>query len=106
MAEHMIETRILLRYDTYSRWMNSNTILKQGEAAICAFPTGNAIEVLSDITPDHTPPAIGIKVGDGVHYFRELPWVQAIAADVYNWAKQVNKPSYSASEISGLEEYI
>ena len=106
MAEHTIETRILLRYDTYSRWMNSNTILKQGEAAICAFPTGNAIEVLSDITPDHTPPAIGIKVGDGVHYFRELPWVQAIAADVYNWAKQVNKPSYSASEISGLEEYI
>ena len=106
MAEHMIETRILLRYDTYSNWMNSNVILKQGEAAICAFPADQVIEALSNITPEHTPPAIGIKIGDGVHYFRELPWVQAIAADVHNWAKQVNKPSYSASEINDLEEYI
>ena len=28
MAEHTIETRILLRYDTYTNWMNSNVILK------------------------------------------------------------------------------
>ena len=37
--------------------------------------------------PEHTPPAIGIKIGDGEHYFHELPWVQAVAADVFNWAK-------------------
>lgn len=106
MAEHMIETRILLRYDTYSNWMNSNTILMQGEAAICSFPTERVIDSLSNITPEHTPPAIGIKIGDGVHYFRELPWVQAVAADVYSWAKMAAKPIYTASEISGLQSFI
>lgn len=106
MAEHMIETRILLRYDTYSNWMNSTTILKVGEAAIAAFPQNRIIESLSNDRPENTPPAIGIKIGDGIHYFRELPWVQGIAADVYSWAKQQTKPSYSASEISGLTSLI
>ena len=106
MAEHMIETRILLRYDTYSNWMNSTTILKQGEAAVCAFPRNRVIEDLSNSIPENTPPAIGIKIGDGIHYFRELPWIQAIAADVYNWAKQSYKPSYSAQEIEGLQAYV
>ena len=106
MAEHTIETRILLRYDTYSRWMNSNTILKQGEAAVAAFPRDRILENLSNSTPDNTPPAIGIKMGDGIHYFRELPWVQAIAADVYGWAKTATKPIYTAQEIQGLQSFI
>ena len=106
MAEHTIETRILLRYDTYSNWMNSNTILKQGEAAVAAFPRNRIIDNLSNSTPENTPPAIGIKIGDGVHYFRELPWVQAIAADVYNWAKSSYKPVYTAQEISGLQSFV
>lgn len=105
MAENRLETRILLRYGTYSQWMNSDVILMQGEAAICAFPTSNTI-VPSNNTPENTPPAIGIKIGDGEHYFHELPWVQAIAADVFNWAKQPTKPSYTASEISGLKSFI
>jgi hypothetical protein len=75
MAEHTIETRILLRYDTFSRWMNSNVILKIGEAAIASFPNNRVIDSLSNTTPENTPPAIGIKIGDGEHYFRELPWV-------------------------------
>lgn len=105
MAEHMIETRILLRYDTYSNWMNSNVILKQGEAAIANFPYQNTI-ISSNNQPDNTPPAIGIKIGDGIHYFRELPWVQAIAADVYNWAKNSTKPQYTAQEIYGLQNFV
>ena len=106
MAEHTIETRILLRYDTLSNWMNSNTILKQGEAAIAIAPYSNTIENLSNSSPGNTPPAVGIKIGDGFHYFHELPWVQGIAADVYNWAKQITKPTYVASEIQGLDTYI
>ncbi len=106
MAEHTIETRILLRYDTFSRWMNSNVILKIGEAAIASFPNNRVIDSLSNTTPENTPPAIGIKIGDGEHYFRELPWVQAIAADVYNWAKQSSKPIYTANEIQGLRDFI
>ena len=106
MAENVLETRIQLRYGTYSQWMNSSTILKQGEAAICAFPDNRVIDELSNITPSNTPPAIGIKIGDGRHRFYELPWVQAIVADVYNWAKATNKPSYTASEISGLQSLL
>lgn len=106
MAENILETRIQLRYGTYSQWMNSDIILKAGEAAICAFPSSRVIESFSNSKPDNTPPAIGIKIGDGVHYFSELPWVQAIAADVYNWAKTSTKPTYTAQEIQGLQSYI
>ena len=87
MAEHTIETRILLRYDTLDHWLNSTVILKPGEAAIAASTFDYTIEGTND-RPEHTPPAIGIKVGDGYHYFSELPWVQAVAGDVYSWAKQ------------------
>ena len=97
MAEHRLSTQILLRYDTYTRWMNSDVILQQGETAIAAFP---------DTNPNNPPKAIGIKIGDGTHYFDELPWIQAVAADVYEWAKNPTKPVYTANEISGLAEYI
>ena len=105
MADHILETKIQLRYGTYSQWMNSDVILMLGEAAICAFPYSNTI-VSSDLRPEHTPPAIGIKIGDGIHYFYELPWVQAVAADVYSWAKDSQKPQYSAQEISGLQNFV
>lgn len=106
MAENVLETRIQLRYGTYSQWMNSDVILKRGEAAICAFPRERVIDQLSNITPENTPPAIGIKIGDGVNYFPRLPWVQAVAADVYNWAKQDTKPIYTAQEIQGLQSFV
>ena len=106
MAEHILETRIQLRYGTYVQWMNSDVILKVGEAAVASFPNNRTIEGISNSTPENTPPAIGIKIGDGRHYFSELPWVQGIAADVYSWAKQLSKPEYSANEITGLDSYI
>lgn len=105
MAENVLETRILLRYGTYGEWMNSSVILRQGEAAIAAFPYQKTITG-TDSSPANTPPAIGIKIGDGVHYFHELPWVQAIAADVYSWAKDSTKPVYTAQEIYGLQSYV
>lgn len=108
MAENVLETRIQLRYGTYSQWMNSNTILKVGEAAVCAFTQDQdrVIEGLSNSLPENTPPAIGIKIGDGKRYFYQLPWVQAVAADVFRWAKAANKPTYTAQEIQGLQSYV
>lgn len=106
MAENIIETRIQLRYGTYTEWMSSSTILKVGEAAICAFPRVSIIDGLSNSHPENTPPAIGIKIGDGFHDFKDLPWVQAVAADVYEWAKSSYKPVYTAQEIQGLQAYI
>lgn len=106
MAENVLETRILLRYGTYSQWMNSDVILGVGEAAICVFPNETVIDSLSNTSQEYTPPAVGIKIGDGYHYFSRLPWVQAVAADVYNWAKSSSKPTYTAAEISGLDSYL
>lgn len=106
MAENTLGARIQLRYANYSQWMNSTVILKRGEAAIAAFPRNYVLEDLSNSEPDNTPPAIGIKIGDGINIFRDLPWVQGIASDVYNWAKQPIKPSYSAQEIYGLQAYV
>ena len=106
MAENRLDTIIQLRYGTYSQWMNSNVILRTGEAAICSFPQNRTLEDMSNSRPEHTPPAVGIKIGDGQHYFRELPWMQAIAADVYTWAKSSVKPTYTAQEIQGLQAYV
>ena len=103
MAENVLETRILLRYGTYEQWMNSEIILMQGEIAVAKITYGSTI-ASSDYRPQNTPPAIGLKVGDGVHYFYELPWVQGIAADVYSWAKASTPPS--ASQIPGLAEFV
>lgn len=105
MAEHVLETRIQLRYDTLNNWMSSTLILKKGEVAVAEATYDNTIETTNS-TPQHTPPAIGLKVGDGYHRFDELPWIQAVAGDVYNWAKQSTKPTYDASEITNLAQYI
>lgn len=103
MAEHILETRILLRYGTFIEWSNSDIILKKGEAAVVAFPRSSTLFNTGEI-PQNTPPAIGLKIGDGEHYFYELPWVQAVAADVYSWAKASTPPN--ANSIPGLNEYI
>ena len=99
MAENVLKTRIQLKYDTLANWSTSTLVLKRGEIAIAEVPTNASNSGL-------TPPAIGIKVGDGVSVFSALPWIQATAGDVYSWAKAANKPSYDASEIQNLSSYI
>lgn len=47
-----------------------------------------------------------IKIGDGVNKFSNLPWLSALAANAYSWALQPNKPTYAATEITGLNDYI
>ena len=99
MAENTILGRIQLKYDTLANWNASSLILKLGEVAIAEVPSNTDNSGL-------TPPAIGIKVGDGTHLFSALPWIQAVAGDVYGWAKAATKPTYQASEITGLSTYI
>lgn len=105
MADNTLDVRVKLRYDTFAHWMNSSLILLPGEIAIAYFPNSQSI-ANTNITPDDTPPAVGIKIGDGYSYFYELPWLQAVAGDVYAWAKTATKPTYTANEISGLNTYI
>lgn len=100
MPDKVLNTRIALRYDTYENWMSSAVILKKGEVAIATIPTGD-----TSGSSQHLPSTL-IKVGDGSHVFKDLKWIQAVAADVPTWAKQTNKPSYSADEIEGMDDYI
>ena len=98
MAENVIKSRIMLKYDTLGNWTSSTLVLKQGEMAIAEVPSNASSSGL-------TPPAIGIKVGDGTKTFSQLGWIQAVAGDVYAWAKAATKPTYDASEITGLSSY-
>lgn len=81
MAEKIINTRVQLKYDTLTNWLASSVILKAGEVAIATIATTNNNSGL-------TPPAIGIKVGDGKNTFANLNWIQAVAGDVPTWAKE------------------
>ena len=94
MANKTLNTRIKLKYDTLANWQGAgaDVVLLKGEIGICEIPTGSTAEQV-------TPPAILFKVGDGTKTFSELPWVSALAADVYAWAKAANKPTYTATEV-------
>ena len=100
MAEHILNTRITLKYDTYENWQKSTLVLKAGEVAICAVPSGVTVNGIAQ------PPAVLQKIGDGVNVFKDLPWLQAVASDVHTWAKAASKPTYAANEITGLDTYI
>lgn len=100
MAEKKLNTRIALKYAPISDWNSSSLVLKAGELAIATVSSGDQSGASQHL------PAVVMKVGDGTHTFSELPYSQAIAADVYGWAKAATKPSYSASEISDLEDFI
>ena len=74
-----INTRILLKYDSYENWQASSFILKKGEAAICE---------MKNTVDQAAAPTILVKFGDGEKTFSQLPWSSALAADVYAWAKE------------------
>lgn len=93
MAEKILNTRVALKYDLFTNWQTSSLVLKKGEIAIAEIPGSASGSGL-------TPPAIGIKVGDGEKTFAQLGWIQAIAGDVQAWAKAATKPSYNSTEIA------
>lgn len=98
MANKTFNTRLKLKYDTYTNWNTKNPVLLAGELAICVVPAGS-----NQATNE---PTVLMKCGDGTSKFNELDWVSGLSADVYGWAKAATKPTYSAIEITGLETYI
>lgn len=99
MATKILNTRILTRIDTLENWLKSSIILKKGEMAIATVPTGDTHGASLHL------PATVVKVGDDVHTFAELPYLQAIAADVPAWAKTA-VPAIPAENITGLADFI
>ena len=96
----VFQTRIQLKYDTYENWIAADPILKKGEMAIATIPKGNTTSKLQNL------PNVVLKIGDGTSRYSILPFVSGLAADVYGWAKAETKPSYTASEITGLQDAI
>lgn len=98
MATKTFNARLQFKGDTLQNWNQANPVLLKNEVAI--------VEVPAQAGAVAQEPAILFKVGDGATAFKDLGYVSAKAADVYDWAKATAKPSYTADEISGLADYI
>lgn len=86
MAEKILNTRVLLKYDTLENWNSSSLILKRGELAIVTL--GTTVDGTTAGEVNQHP--VLFKVGDNAHTFAQLPYASALAADVYAWAKADN----------------
>lgn len=93
MAEKILNTRILLKYDTLENWNKSTGILRAGEVAIATVPEGGSAQEVGSVKT----PQVLVKVGDGKHTFAQLPFITARAGDVYAWAKaeKLGKDAFS-----------
>ena len=100
MADNTLNARIKLKYDTLANWNSSTFIPFAGEVCVAYITSNAAIYGSAEGTQTNQPRAVGMKVGDGTHKFSELPWTQAMAADVYSWAKAATKPTYDATEVN------
>lgn len=110
--EKILNTRIQLKYDSYTNWTTNNPTLKSGEVAIAYLaPASDA----NKPTPDNGTYPVMFKVGPGA--FNSLPWASALAADVHSWAKKSESEfttwvkglidvsdidAYSKGEVDGL----
>ena len=84
-----IQTRIKNRYDSLSNWLGEGVTLLPGEIALVSVTTQQIDKATGDVV---NVPAVLMKVGEsdgngGSKSFDALPWVSALAADVYSWAK-------------------
>lgn len=100
-----LQTRIMLKYDSYTNWTTNNPVLLAGEVAIATIPSGTSVPT-KDSREMQDLPNIVIKVGDGSSHYNDLKFLSALAADVYDWAKAAQKPSYDASEIANLQKFV
>lgn len=100
-----LQTRIMLKYDSYANWTTNNPVLLAGEVAIATIPSGTSVPT-KDKREMQDLPNVVMKVGDGSSHYNDLKFVSALAADVYDWAKAAQKPVYDAGEIKNLKEYI
>ena len=86
MAEKVLKTILKLNKKSEEEFASSNPVLKEGEIVLSTVSSSDSEVVL-------------IKVGNGTSPYDELPWLSALAADVFDWAKQESKPTYTAAEI-------
>lgn len=102
-----LNTRLKLKFDSYSNWLSNNPTLLEGEVAIAYIETGSSTDPVMPKLPN-----IVMKVGQYktdengqkvLYKFNELPFVSALAADVHTWAK---KSVPDREDFTWLEEYV
>ena len=98
MANTKFQVRNQIKADTYANWIKADPVLLDRELIAVVIPAEAGVA--------KTEPTVMFKLGDGTSKFSALGWTSGLSADVYSWAKAASKPSYAASEISGLEAYI
>lgn len=98
MANTIFQVRNQIKADTYANWIKADPVLFDRELIAVVIPAEAGVA--------KTEPTVMFKLGDGTSKFSALGWASGLSADVYSWAKAASKPSYAASEISGLEAYI
>ena len=98
MAEKTFNGRLILDRRTHQEWMEADPVAKFGEIMVVEVPL-NTEQVEQE-------PCFLLKVGDGVRPYSQLNWFSGLAADVYDWAKAENKPTYTANEITDIETYL
>lgn len=99
MPNTTFQTRIQLKYDTYANWTANNPVLLVGEMALATVASG-------DNGSFQNLPNVVAKIGDGSSHYNDLKFLSGLAADVYDWAKAAQKPTYAATEITGLTEFV
>lgn len=90
--------RLQLKIDTFANWTTNNPVLLNGEVAITTVPNASG-----DVKQ---APAVLMKVGDGVTAYNDLKFMSGLAANVHSWAMAETKPTYAASEITGLADFV
>lgn len=94
-----INTRIQLKRDTLGKWNSADLLLKAGELAV-AYVDVATTDAHGNIV--HVPTTL-LKAGnaDGDKAFKDLPFVSAVAADVYAWAKKTGIEIVEAEGTTG-----
>lgn len=95
MAVNQIKTRILNKYDLLANY----STFKPLKGEICIAEVTTATPSFDGTKPT---PIVGIKVGDGVHTFAELPWIQAVAGDVVKEIKELTGVADIDSKIAEI----
>lgn len=98
-TEKYLNVRIKNKIHDWNSWIEQDPVLLRGEPAFVEVSVMQEGEV-------NSVPSVMMKVGDGTHKFSELGWLYARSSDTYAWAREKDKPTYAASEITGIADYI
>jgi hypothetical protein len=88
-----INTQLLIKSGNLESWNNKNPLLSAREVCLVEVPLQNGTSTFL------------MKIGNGINNFQDLPFLSALSADIYDWARAETKPDYDISEIKNFQDY-